>query len=161
MAHILAPSLRAWPRGCRLRWCLSHLDSDIRCILTRPDLNRRGLTTGRNRLAGVPPFLATAELLFEAHQGFFAALGTDRTDGRIPVDHGGRMTYAGRTLFHARAGWRVGKAWTVFLDARNLADRRYIVSTAGVLDLVRNSAATAIFLPGIGRSVTFGFEWKH
>ena len=116
---------------------------------------------GRNRLAGVPPFLATAELLFEAHQGFFAALGTDRTDGRIPVDHAGRMTYAGRTLFHARAGWRVGNAWTVFLDARNLADRRYIVSTAGVLDLVRNPATTAIFLPGIGRSVTFGFEWRH
>ena len=116
---------------------------------------------GRNRLAGVPPFLGSAELLFEVPRGFFGALGTDRTDGRIPVDHGGRMTYDGRTLFHARAGWRVGEAWSVFLDARNLLDRRYVVSTAGVLDLVRNPAATAIFLPGIGRSVTCGFEWRH
>lgn len=116
---------------------------------------------GRNRLAGVPPFLGSAELLFETPRGFFAALGTDRTDGRTPVDHGGRMTYDGRTLFHARAGWRAGKAWTVFLDARNLRDCRYVVSTAGVLDLVRNPAATAIFLPGIGRSITLGLEWKR
>jgi iron complex outermembrane receptor protein len=115
---------------------------------------------GRNRLAGVPPFLGSVELLFESSCGFFCALGADRTDGRIPVDHGGRMAYDGRTLWHARTGWRVNDAWTVFLDVRNLLDRHYIVSTAGVLDLVRNPAATSIFLPGLPRSVTCGVEWR-
>lgn len=116
---------------------------------------------GRNRLAGVPPFLGSAELLLETPRGFFCALGVDCTDGRIPVDHGGRMTYAGRTLTHARVGWRTASAWTLFLDVRNVFDRRSIASTAGVLDLVRNPAATAIFLPGAGRSLNLGLEWKR
>jgi iron complex outermembrane receptor protein len=116
---------------------------------------------GRNRLAGVPAFLGSAELLLETPRGFFCALGADRTNDRIPVDHGGRMTYAGRTLAHARAGWRAGAAWTLFVDVRNVFDRAYLASTAGVPDLVRNPAATAIFLPGPGRSLTLGLEWKR
>ncbi len=116
---------------------------------------------GRNRLAGVPPFLGSAELLLEEPRGFFCALGVDHTDGRTAVDHGGRMTYDGRTLAQVRAGWRADRAWTLFIDVRNVLDRRYIASTAGVLDLVRNPAATAIFLPGPGRSLTLGLEWKQ
>ena len=115
---------------------------------------------GRNRLAGVPPFLGSAELLLEVPRGFFCALAADGTAGRTPVDHGGRMTYAGRTLGRARAGWRAGNTWTLFVDVRNIFDRRYIASTAGVLDLVRDPAATSIFLPGAGRSLTLGLEWK-
>ncbi|MBI5770504.1 MAG: TonB-dependent receptor [Verrucomicrobia bacterium] len=116
---------------------------------------------GRNRLAGVPPFVGSAELLYENRRGCFAALGADRTAGRLAVDHGGRMTYTGRTLAHARLGWRQGHAWTVFLDVRNLLDRDYIASTAGVLDLVRNPAATSIFIPGPRRNLTLGLEWKR
>jgi hypothetical protein len=44
---------------------------------------------------------------------------------------------------------------------RNLLDRSHLASTAGVLDLARAPAATAIFLPGSGRAITVGFEWKR
>ncbi len=116
---------------------------------------------GRNRLAGMPPFLGSAELLLERAGGMFGAVGLDHTDGRTPVDHAGRMTYGGRTLAHVRAGWRTSQGWTTFVEVRNIFDRRSIASTAGVLDLVRNPAATAIFLPGLGRSLTIGLEWKQ
>jgi iron complex outermembrane receptor protein len=115
---------------------------------------------GRNRLAGLPPFLGSVELRFEAQPGFFAALSLDHTGGRTPVDHAGRMFYGGRTLVHARAGWRAPRAGTLFVEVRNVFDRDYLASTAGVLDVVRNPAATAIFLPGSGRSLTLGVEWR-
>jgi outer membrane receptor protein involved in Fe transport len=48
----------------------------------------------------------------------------------------------------------------VFVTVRNVFDRRYVASSAGVLDVARNPAATSIFLPGSGRSFLLGFEWK-
>jgi outer membrane receptor protein involved in Fe transport len=71
-----------------------------------------------------------------------------------------RLTYGGHTLAHARVGWR-GRRGTVFAAVRNLLDRSHLASTAGVLDLARAPAATAIFLPGSGRAITVGFEWKR
>ena len=44
---------------------------------------------------------------------------------------------------------------------RNVLDRPHLASTAGVLDLARTPAATAIFLPGTGRTLTLGCEWKR
>jgi len=42
----------------------------------------------------------------------------------------------------------------------NLFDRRYIASTAGVLDLARTPATTAIFIPGNPRTFTATFAWR-
>jgi len=115
---------------------------------------------GHNRLAGAPPHVGSAELLYEHPSGFFGAAGLDWTAGQTPVDHAGRMTYGGHTLAHLRAGWR-SNAWTLFVDAHNIFDERHIASTAGVLDIARNPAATSIFLPGAGRSFTVGLEWRR
>ncbi len=113
---------------------------------------------GRNRLAGTPPHLGSADLIYETPAGFFAATTLDWTAGATAADHAGRLTYGGYTIAGGRAGWRHGRSWTVFGQVGNLFDRRYIASTAGVLDVARNPAATAIFLPGTGRTVTLGFE---
>jgi iron complex outermembrane receptor protein len=115
---------------------------------------------GRNRLAGAPPHVGSAELLYENPRGFFGAAGLDWTAGQTSVDHAGRMTYGGHTLAHLRAGWR-SKAWTFFADVTNIFDERHIASTAGVLDIARNPAATSIFLPGAGRGFILGCEWRH
>jgi hypothetical protein len=45
------------------------------------------------------------------------------------------------------------------VSGHNLFDRHYIASTAGVLDLARNPAATTIFLPGNGRGISCGLEY--
>jgi iron complex outermembrane recepter protein len=113
---------------------------------------------GNQRLAGAPPYLGAAQLTYQHRAGLFASSGLDWTAGRTLVDHAGRMSYGGYTRTHLRAGWRQRSRWTLFVDVQNVFDRRTIASTAGVLDLVRDPAATAVFLPGVGRALTLGFE---
>lgn len=115
---------------------------------------------GRNRLAGAPPHQGSAKLSYEHASGFFSSAMLDWTDGATPVDHAGRMTYPGHVLTHVRVGWKNDKKWTAFFEVKNLFDRQHIASTAGVLDLARNPAATSVFLPGVGRNFTVGLEWK-
>ncbi len=116
---------------------------------------------GRNRLAGAPPHTGAAELRYENRRHWYAAAESTWIAGPIPVDHAGRLTYGGHTLFHLRAGWRFTPRFHVFVAVRNALDRRHLASTAGVLDLARSPAATSIFLPGPGRAFTLGLEWKR
>ncbi|MBI5381471.1 MAG: TonB-dependent receptor [Opitutae bacterium] len=116
---------------------------------------------GENRLAGVPPVVGVLDLVYEHPRGYFLGTGVDGTAGKTPVDHAGRMVYGGQTSLNARAGWRSRAGWMFFVEARNLADRNAIASTAGVLDVVRNPAATAIFLPTAPRRFTVGCEWRR
>ena len=115
---------------------------------------------GNNRLAGAPPQTGSAELLYEHPRGPYAAIESTWAAGPIPVDHAGKLTYGGYALTHLRAGWRLNPRLLVFASVRNVFDRTYIASTAGVLDLARTPAATSIFLPGPGRAFTLGLEWK-
>ncbi len=116
---------------------------------------------GDNRIAGVPPHVGAAELVYDHARGGFAAIESTWSAGRTWADHAGRLGYGGHALLHARVGWRAGGRGrgTVFVAVRNLLDRAHLASTAGVLDVARAPAATAIFLPGTGRSLTLGFEW--
>ena len=115
---------------------------------------------GHNRLAGAPPQTGSAELLYENPRGFHAAIGSDWAIGPIPVDHAGRLTYGGYVLYNLRAGWRMNPRLLVFAGVRNIFDRAYLASTAGVLDVARDPPNTSIFLPGAPRTLTLGFEWK-
>ena len=53
-----------------------------------------------------------------------------------------------------QAGIELGRGLSVFLDARNLADRRFVSDLGPVADA--RTASTAIFYPGEGRSVFAG-----
>ncbi len=115
---------------------------------------------GRNRIAGAPPHVGRVELTAENRRGYFAAVETTWVSGRTFVDHAARLSYGGHALLHVRAGWKATPQFTVFVAARNVRDRAHLASTAGVLDLARSPATTAIFLPGVGRNFTLGIEWK-
>lgn len=114
---------------------------------------------GRNRLAGAPPLLGQAELRYDSPRHFFAAAESTWTAGATPVDHANRLRYGGAALFHFRSGMALGRA-TVFVSVHNVFDRSSVASTAGVLDVARNPAATAVFLPGVGRALAVGCAWK-
>jgi iron complex outermembrane receptor protein len=115
---------------------------------------------GYNRLAGVPPYSGSADLLYENPGGLFAGCGLNWTAGRTLIDHAGRMAYGGHALTNLRVGWRHSKVWSLYAEVRNIFDRRTIASTAGVLDVARNPTATSVFLPGNGRAFAVGFEWR-
>jgi iron complex outermembrane receptor protein len=116
---------------------------------------------GNNRIAGAPPHVGTAELAYEHERGLFAAIEPTWIAGRTSVDHAGQVSYGGHTLLHVRTGWRRGRHLAIFVTCRNVFDRAHIASTAGVLDIARAPASTAIFLPGVGRGFSIGIEWKH
>lgn len=116
---------------------------------------------GNNRIAGAPPHVFAAELVYQPPRGLFVALEPTWVSGRTAVDHAGRLTYGGHGLLHGRIGWRQDRRFTVFVAVRNALDRRYLASSAGLLDIARAPAATAIFLPGPGRALTLGLEWRR
>ena len=115
---------------------------------------------GNNRLAGASPHTGSAELAYEHPSGLFAAFESTWVAGPIPVDNANRLSYGGYGLGQLRAGWRPTPRVLVFATVKNVFDRRYVASTAGVLDVARTPAATSIFLPGPGRTFILGFEWK-
>lgn len=114
-----------------------------------------------NRIAGAPPHVGTAELAYDHPRGLLCAIESTWVAGRTSVDHAGRLAYGGHALLHTRLGWRFKGRGVVFLAVRNLLDRVHLASTAGVLDVARTPATTAIFLPGAGRALSLGFEWKR
>jgi iron complex outermembrane receptor protein len=115
---------------------------------------------GDNRLAGAPPHTGGVEATYAHAHGAFAALETTWVAGRTPVDHAGLLGYGGQGVVNGRIGWRWDRRLTLLLNGRNLFDRVYPASTAGVLDRARTPATTTIFLPAAARSLTIGLEWK-
>jgi len=116
---------------------------------------------GDRRLAGLPPCQGAVELQYEHEKGYFAVAGADWTAGRTQVDHAGRLSYGGTVLGRLRMGLRRENGLSFFVELRNLTNRRWIASTAGVLDVARNPNATSLFLPGLSRSFQLGVEWRR
>jgi len=114
---------------------------------------------GQNRLAGAPAQLGNADLLYEHPAGWYAGVEANWISGQTPVDHANRLFYDGHLRWDARLGWKFRTGVSVVVSGHNLFDRHYIASTAGVLDLARNPAATTIFLPGNGRGISCGLEY--
>jgi iron complex outermembrane receptor protein len=63
------------------------------------------------------------------------------------------MKAPGYALLALSAGFAIGPA-TLFVDARNLTDKRYTAEFAAVTDA--RTASTAVFFPGEGRSLFGG-----
>ncbi|MBK8479254.1 MAG: TonB-dependent receptor [Opitutaceae bacterium] len=112
---------------------------------------------GQNRLAGLPEHAGAAELEWSHDHGTFAAFGANWVWGRTYADHANRLSYPGYALASLRLGWRKDR-WSVALEVGNVLDRGYIASTAGVVDLAREPAGTAVFLPGRPRSLVVSVE---
>ncbi len=112
---------------------------------------------GQNRLAGLPEHAGAAELEWSHDHGPFAALGANWVWGRTYADHANRLSYPGYALASLRLGWRE-QGWSVALEVGNVLDRGYIGATAGVVDLARDPAGAAVFLPGRPRSFVVSVE---
>jgi len=113
---------------------------------------------GNNRLAGLAPHQIRGELTWEHASGWYAGPTFEWSPKDNVIDF--RNTFAADS--YALIGFRLGQrrptgiSW--FLEARNLADKRY-AATTGVIE---NAAALdqTQFLPGDGRSVFTGLEYR-
>jgi iron complex outermembrane receptor protein len=115
-------------------------------------------TYGDNRIAGLPPHLVRGELLWENEQGYYVGPTFEWVPVKSFIDH--RNTFAADpyALLGFKFGRRVTNGFSWFVEAKNLTDEIYS-ATHGVIDNA-GGVDQRQFLPGDGRSVFAGVEWK-
>ena len=113
-------------------------------------------TYGDNALAGVPRVQLRTEVRWQAREAFHLTPNIDWVPDGDYVDHANSVRAPGHAVLGLRIGGEVGEHWQWFVDARNLADRKWIASTNVIADARGRDGRN--FLPGDGRSVYAGVE---
>jgi iron complex outermembrane receptor protein len=113
---------------------------------------------GDNRLAGIPRQQLRSQLRWQINDRFYIAPNVEWSPQDYYVDHANTFKSPGYHVLGLKVGGDIGKQWTWFVDARNLQDRKWIATTNVVADARGRDAAN--FLPGDGRSVYAGLEWR-
>ena len=113
---------------------------------------------GDNALPGVPQHYYRAELLYELPSGFYAGPNVEWVPQKYNVDSAETLFADPYALVGFKVGYRTLRGFSVFLEARNLTDKKY-AATTGVISRA-TSSNQAQFLPGDGRSFYGGIEWR-
>jgi iron complex outermembrane receptor protein len=117
-------------------------------------------TYGNNQLPGIPEHYLRAELTYEHPNGLYFGPNIEYTPFKYPVDMAGTLFADPYALVGLKAGWRSKKGLNAFIEIRNLTDKRYAATTGVLTDSRLPGAVTAQFLPGDGRAIYTGIEWK-
>ncbi|MXO58648.1 TonB-dependent receptor [Altererythrobacter salegens] len=110
---------------------------------------------GDNQLPVAPEHQYRISLRYDGAHGLFVEPFVDWRMQDVWVDYANTMQAPGYALLNIGAGIDLGPA-TLFVDARNLTDKRYAAEFAAVTDASLPTANTAVFFPGEGRSVFGG-----
>jgi iron complex outermembrane recepter protein len=113
---------------------------------------------GDNDLPGAPRHYYRAELAYEHPSGFGLGVNVEWVPTPYFVDNVNQTKTERYVLLGAKARYRVNDRWDLFVDARNLTNRRYITSTSAVH---RATPGLTIFNPGDGLGVFVGIEGRH
>lgn len=111
---------------------------------------------GDNDLPLVPPQLYRAELRYDHPSGWFVAPSLE-TAADTWVDYANTLKAPGYTVFNLGAGITIDDRTSLFVDARNLTDERYVSNFNAVTDA--RVASTAVFWPGEGVSAFVGLRF--
>ncbi|WP_020167799.1 MULTISPECIES: TonB-dependent receptor family protein [Methylotenera] len=117
-------------------------------------------TFGNRDLPGLQKSLLRGELMYRNH-GFYVGPTVEFSPQRYAVDFAETLYADSYTLFGMKLGQKVNEHFSWFLDARNLNDKKYAASTSVILDATRPGTNQSLFLPGDGRSVYVGAEFKY
>jgi len=115
-------------------------------------------TYGNNTLAGLPPHLIRGDFLWEGAAGWYAGPTFEWVPVKSYVDHRNTVWADPYALLGFKLGRRQDEGFSWFVEARNLTNERYAATTSVVEAF--NPAAPAQFLPGDGRSVYAGVEYR-
>ncbi|MGO4308013.1 TonB-dependent receptor family protein [Cupriavidus sp. RAF12] len=113
---------------------------------------------GNNRIAGVPQHVLRTTLAYSHASGLRVAGTLDWVPTGAYVDYANTMKVPAYVLFGMQASYEFQRGVTLFLDARNLADKRYISDFSTVADA--RTANTSVFYPGVGRAFYAGVKVK-
>lgn len=129
----------------------------LRDVYTYSDFRfRSDAQFGSNRLAGAPEHHYRAELRYEVPDGYYIAPSLERVPDGPEVDYSNTTQAPGYNLFNVAAGVTLREGLSLFLDARNITNVKYISS---VSTQIMATANTAAYYPGEGRSLFGGLRW--
>ncbi len=121
---------------------------------------------GNNRMPGFPPVIVRGEFLHrwgasnttKGMPSSYAGPTFEWVPTRAPMDNTNSVSNDAYAIFGFKAGGPLDQTWSWFLDARNLADKRYAATTNIGAGFGGNPGAA--YYPGNGRSAYLGFEGK-
>lgn len=113
---------------------------------------------GNNRIAGIPEHVLRTTVAYSRAAGLRVAGTIDWVPGGAYVDYANTLRTPGYVLFGLQASYEFQRGVTVFLDARNLGNKRYVSDFSTVADA--RTANTAVFYPGSGRALYAGVKYK-
>lgn len=111
---------------------------------------------GNNKLPGAPRHYLRAEVLYKHPQGFYIGPNVEWVPQAYYVDNANRLDTKAYALLGLRAGHDFNEHISVYLDARNLTNRKYIASASITNDTATD--ATNLFEPGSGRALYAGLQ---
>ncbi|WLE62290.1 TonB-dependent receptor [Burkholderia plantarii] len=113
---------------------------------------------GSNRIAGVPLNVLRGVLGYARPNGFHVSASVDWVPSGAWADDANTLRVPGYTVFGMQAGMDFRNGLSVYVDLRNLANKRYVSDISTVAN-ARTASSTAIFYPGAGRSVFAGMRY--
>lgn len=116
----------------------------------------RDLLWQGNRLPVVPEHQYRAEATWRHPSGLFVTPTVEWRISDVWVDYANTLEAPGFTVWGLNGGWDFDNGTTLFVDARNLTDERYVSEISAVTDA--RTASTAVFMPGEGRSLFIGLR---
>jgi iron complex outermembrane receptor protein len=112
---------------------------------------------GNNRIAGVPLHVLRTALTYKHPIGFYLTPIVDWIPQGAYVDFANTKRAPAYTLFGLQTGMEWKNGLSLFIDMRNLANKRYVSDFATV---TRYTPAYASFYPGTGRSIYAGLRYR-
>ena len=112
---------------------------------------------GSNELPGAPRHFLRGELRYAHASGAYVAPQVEWVPQGYDVDNANLTQTRDYALLGLRAGYEAANGWSVYIDARNLADTKYIASSS--VAAVANSNS-ALFEPGDGRAIFGGMSFR-
>ncbi|HYI26731.1 MAG TPA: TonB-dependent receptor [Bradyrhizobium sp.] len=112
-------------------------------------------TFGNNQLPGAPRHYLRAEMLYKHPNGFYAGPNLEWVPESYFVDSANTLKTAAYAIWGLKAGVDNGGTYSMYVEARNIANKAYI-SSASVID--RANPGSPLFEPGSGRAVYAGVK---
>ncbi len=111
---------------------------------------------GNNQLPVVPQHVLRTSLSYQHSNGFYATPVIDFVPQGAYVDYANTVKTPSYALLGLQTGLNLKNGVSLFVDARNLTNKRYISDVGAV---TKANATTATFYPGTGRSVFAGMRY--
>jgi len=114
---------------------------------------------GDKRLPVVPEHQYRAELTWRHPAGVFVTPSVEWRMSSPYVDYANTMKAPDYAVLGLTGGFNINARTSVYIDARNLTDKRYVGEFSAVTDA--SKAQTGVFFPGEGRSVFVGLRLAY